>query len=77
MSWHARPCVKPSWQALAQSLEVRRALGQFSTCSAALLKLNPAPGRIFIHNVDSYIGRALVKELRKAEGFLAESIGRG
>ena len=24
--------------------------------------------RIFIHNVDSYIGKALVKELRKAEG---------
>ena len=24
--------------------------------------------RIFIHNVDSYIGRALVKELRKADG---------
>lgn len=31
--------------------------------------------RIFIHNVDSYIGRALVKELRKAEGGLNRIFG--
>ncbi|CAK9054888.1 UDP-N-acetylglucosamine transporter, partial [Durusdinium trenchii] len=31
--------------------------------------------RIFIHNVDSYIGRALVKELRKADGGLNRIFG--
>lgn len=31
--------------------------------------------RIFIHNVDSYIGKALVKELRKAEGGLNRIFG--
>ena len=32
-----------------------------------------ARARIFIHNVDSYIGKALVKELRKAEGSWPET----